>query len=259
LVGSDSRRLATLPIEIRKREGTRGLLILAEDRSKALSIEQTVPLDGADPTPGSFHFRVPDGATPADVLPALQLVALAHAPNHIELEVEGTTMGRLTLPEHQSLSADYVRFMEALGRIQAATQLYFAVPDDISDADRKAIAILDHLVRGEVLHMEGTGPAQVTIVVQDPEKLHSVISGGQTFRMGFTVDHSETVGGHVMTLPECVLTLPGATFGADAADLIPLAVGATIRVSLHNASEELAELRWSPYPRENPDGQPAAG
>ncbi len=245
VVTPDGARLTTLPVVIQKTgQGTHGLLMRAQDRSLALTVDLKVPLAPSGPAPGTFHFRAPDDALPGDFLPALRLVARAFRPNHLELELNGAILGRLELPKKRQISADYIRLIEALARVQDATQTYFPVPETIPDKDSRGLGILDHLVRGKTITMKANGAAELGIVVQDPGQLEHLFTGDDTFGIALDVNHTETFAGHELTLQSAELWLPAAKFGPEAKTLLPLTVGAVIKVPVYSAENHPPVLSW---------------
>lgn len=92
--------------------------------------------------------------------------------------------------------------------------------------------------------MKANGAAELGIVVQDPGQLEHLFTGDDTFGIALDVNHTETFAGHELTLQSAELWLPAAKFGPEAKTLLPLTVGAVIKVPVYSAENHPPVLSW---------------
>jgi hypothetical protein len=174
--GPDNAVLASLPLRIMERtEGRAGVELTATDLVGSFRLRVRLS-PGSGELKSDFHFKIPDGALPSQVVPTLRFISHVHPPNRIGFRFLGSDKDAAVSEgvEASPVPLGWVAVVEALDRIQSSTHVYFRVPDDFTREDGEKVLEVDRLLRGEPVEMTW-GRMATEIVVGDPAVLATAL------------------------------------------------------------------------------------
>jgi hypothetical protein len=197
-----------------RRTGRRGGVLSGLDITGILRL--AVLVDRVDHK-GSINFQIGEPAEellPGALLPTLRVLRHFHAPNRLDLHVDGTAALRqpTLLPEAEPVSGAFLSLVEDLERVQAFSQTVFSLPKELTREDMAAIRRAARLVAGERVAMATTGPATATITLKDPRFFEKLVVDDTPASFTFTEgNYIETIAGVEVPLGPAFATLSSAT------------------------------------------------
>lgn len=243
----DGSVISSLPLSVTQTtSGSRGIELSARDASGGLNIQlrSTGP---SDPLHSNFHFQIPAQALPVEVAPTLQLLASLKQPNRFGLrrmgsdhDMAGGSDVQLQSPIDQWL----VDVIEALARIQAKTQIYFAVPDAVSQGDARKVLEADKLLAGEVVEMKWDRIAMTLVVPDGPAVLAAALVDVEASQLRYVADRTENLFGHEISIPRVAIELDSARLEnrAELESQFPLQPGVELQIVLVPAEVDTGRL-----------------
>ena len=149
------------------------------------------------------------GLLPAALLAPLRLAHALRVPN---VATATTAMGDLwsptPLPDLELVPAEYLELVEQLARVQAETNTFFPLPDEIDADDVAALHRITRLLDGEPLALR---PDSIDVTLK-PGALSRLpdIQNGRVLAM--QAESSQTLMGEVITLGVCNIVIGPARF-----------------------------------------------
>jgi len=148
------KALARLPVMITETSHgpAGGARLVATDEARTLRLELRMLPDGRA---GGVNFTlsIANGGFPGDALPAARFLAKLAISDTLRLEIPDELTTTMHLPNVDAAvgAAEVVELLEALERVQDATDVTFPVPSHLSVSERQNLAFVDGLLtQGEL-------------------------------------------------------------------------------------------------------------
>ena len=206
----------------RRRTGRRGGTLSGQDATGILRLQ--VRVDTATHK-GNIAFQLGEPAEellPGALLPTLRVLRHFHAPNRLQLQIDGTRALQqpATLPQVEPVTDAFLALVEDLEQVQAATKTVFPLPRELTREDMAAIRRAARLVAGERAALATTGPAVATLTLQDPQFFEKLVVDDTPVSFTFTErNYVEAIAGVEVPLGPAFATLSSATV-ANRAELL---------------------------------------
>lgn len=246
VVDPDGRVLAAVPLMLTERTtGLVGSELTGADSYGVLKIRlrgnaQTRELSS------DFQTSFPSNALPAQVLPVLRLLSVMRPPNEVHLLQSGKSITSATKVSLKgSPTATFITLVEALGRIQQASGVYFPIPEKFTKDDVESVDVADRLFRGEVVQSKWT-QTRLTLTVTQPAPLAELIVSDNPNAFKFvTNDFAVDIGSHRVPVGQVEISLASARLANhdELEALLPLQLGLELEAVLIPGDSDTSEMR----------------
>jgi hypothetical protein len=139
----------------------------------------------------------------------------------------------------------FISLIEALGRIQQASGVYFPIPENLTNDDLESIHVADTLFRGEVVKSKWT-ETRLTLAVTQPAPLAELIISDSPNAFTFvTGEFAVDIGRHRVPVGQVDISLASARLANhDALEaLLPLQRGLQLEAVLTPGDNDTSEMR----------------
>lgn len=190
--------VASLDLTLSERvRGNKGVTLFGEHDSKFLTIK--MKLDYSGNISFDFGTRPVDDYAPMELIPVLRLLIAMTEPNVAVLSLANQpTNPSVNLPQTPIVEPEFLRFVEAAGRVQYETGVHFRIPGDVSAADAATLSRMVHLLDGEAL---GLNPKEMKWEMDGQADVPAV---GHVYpHLGIQLWHSEEWLGRDIPLGIC--------------------------------------------------------
>jgi hypothetical protein len=225
VLGNEGTHLASMPIRFeRHHRGSRGVIAYGRDPLNVVEIRLQLDISNQA---GSMNlrYRLPSDALPVTALPMLRFLESLRKAETIEMRIGGTAAGTMAVPETQVVDENFVNIVETLARVQSGTHSYFAIPDELSSEDLKALSVADRLLSGQRVAFTWDNFRTTLATVAD-DTLARVTESEVASLQFVESDHVETISGHEVHIGPVRHTIPSARIAnRDALKLIPGQLG----------------------------------